>query len=76
MIFQTTENTKCDVKDCKNNAAFFVPAKGRPGRFYICRECFEKLCGDVLHTVTPKSPKNTIKKIIEQKAEESARGID
>lgn len=71
MITKTTDKTKCDVRDCKNLASCFIEAKGRTGKFYLCDRCFEKLCGEVLRTVTPKSPKNTIKRIIDQKAEKA-----
>ncbi len=71
MINKTTEQTKCDVKDCKNMAYCYIPAKGRVGKFFLCKQCFDKLCGDVLKNVTPKSPKNTIKKIIDRRTEES-----
>ncbi len=71
MITKTTDKTKCDVKDCKNAAGYCIPAKGRTGKFFLCSACFNKLCEEVLRTVTPKSPKNTIKKIIDKKAEES-----
>ena len=70
MIIKTTEETKCDVKDCKNTAHCYVPAKGRVGKFFLCKQCFDALANEVLRTVTPKSPKNTIKKIIDKKAEE------
>ena len=70
MIIKTTEKTKCDVRDCKNTAHCYVPAKGRVGKFFLCKQCFDALASEVLRTVTPKSPKNTIKKIIDKKAEE------
>lgn len=71
MITKTADKTKCDVKDCKNLAVYYIPAKGRTGKFFLCSDCFKKLCSEVLRTVTPKSPKNTIKKIIDKKAEEA-----
>ena len=70
MITQTSEKTKCDVKDCKNMAGFYIPAKGRVGKFFLCKECCEKLCNFAIERRTPKSPKSAIKRIIEQKEQE------
>lgn len=70
MISVSTEKIKCDVKDCKNMAAYSLPSKGRVGKFFLCKGCFEQLCKDALALRTPKSPKNTIKKMIDKKAEE------
>ena len=70
MIYSTTEKTKCDVKDCKNAAGWYLPVKGRVGKMFLCQECRDKLYKEALAACTPKSPKNTIKKIIDKKAEE------
>lgn len=67
MIYPTTDKTKCDIKDCKNNAEFYLLAKGRSGKFFLCKDCLEKLYKSLLTHRTPKSPKNTIKKIIDEK---------
>lgn len=66
----TIAKTKCDIRDCKNDAVFFIPAKGRVGKFFLCRDCFEKLGSDVLRAVTPKSPKSAIKRIADSREEE------
>lgn len=73
MIYSTTENTKCDVKDCKNTAVCYIPVKGKVGKMFLCAECREKLYRQAISASTPKSPKNTIKKIIDRKAEEERR---
>lgn len=73
MIYSTTEKTKCDVKDCKNNATCYIPVKGRVGKTFLCDECRDKLYKEAVSARTPKSPKNTIKKIIDKKAEEELR---
>ena len=70
MIYSTTEKTKCDVKDCKNMATWYVAVKGKSGKLFLCEECRDKLYKEAIATHTPKSPKNTIKKIIDRKAEE------
>ncbi len=71
MLQKTETKTKCDVRDCKNLAVCFIPSKGRPGRFYLCKDCVDALCKSVISARTPKSPKNTIKKIIDQKQQET-----
>ncbi len=63
------QKLKCDVKDCKNFAVYALPSKGRPGRFFLCKQCLESVVKQVNKSTTPKSPKNTIKKIIESKEE-------
>ena len=73
MIEKTTEKTKCDVKDCKNSAVWYLPVKGKVGKMFLCEECCNKLYKQMVATHTPKSPKNTIKKIIDKKAEEDLR---
>lgn len=70
MITRLTEQKlKCDVKDCKNFADYALPSKGRVGKFFLCKHCLEKIAQEVAKAHTPKSPKNTIKKIIESKEE-------
>jgi hypothetical protein len=63
----TEEKIKCDMKDCKNMASFSLPSKGKVGRYFLCKDCLEKLVEEVMAVRTPKSPKNTIKKIIDNK---------
>ena len=73
MIYSTTERTKCDVRDCKNMARWYIPSKGKTGKYFLCNECCEKLYKAAIVQMTPKSPKNTIKRIIDKKAEEGIR---
>ncbi len=70
MITPTTAKTKCDVKDCKNMAEFYIPSKGKVGKFFLCKDCCEKLCKCALEKHTPKSPKSTIKRMIDKKEQE------
>lgn len=61
------QKLKCDVKDCKNLASFSFPSKGRVGKFFLCEQCLQNIVQEVSKSTTPKSPKNTIKRIIESK---------
>ncbi len=61
------QKVRCDVKDCKYAAEFCLPSKGKVGKFFLCRNCLDKLVGQAMAFRTPKSPKNTIKKIIDEK---------
>lgn len=70
MLNSITNTTKCDMRDCKNDAQYFVPVKGRVGKFFICPQCLEQLSVEGRAITTPKSPKNTIKKQMERKLEE------
>lgn len=63
----SAQKVRCDVKDCKNSAEFCLPSKGKVGKFFLCRNCLDKLVGQAMAFRTPKSPKNTIKKIIDEK---------
>ena len=72
MIFTTTIKTKCDVKNCKNDADYFFETKGRVGKCFICKSCYDALVNDALKKRAPKSPQNTIKKLMEQKEEARA----
>ncbi|MCM1289958.1 MAG: hypothetical protein NC132_04595 [Corallococcus sp.] len=67
MLNKTTLKTKCDVTDCKNLAECYVAAKGKIGKFFLCADCLQKIATEASLLRPPKSPKNTIKKIIEQK---------
>lgn len=71
MIYSTTEKTKCDVQNCKNLAVRYLPVKGKPSKIFLCQECLDRLYQEITAARTPKSPKNTIKKIIDRKEEES-----
>lgn len=70
MIFSTTVKTKCDVKDCKNDAKYFFPAKTRNGKFFLCNDCLNGICADGRSLCVPKSPQNAIKRQIDKKSEE------
>ena len=70
MVTKTTAKTKCDVKDCKNSAEFAFETKGRQGRCFLCRACYEKLLEEGRKQRVPKSPQNAIKKQLDRRAEE------
>lgn len=69
-LITSNAKQKCDARDCKNTASAYFAVKGRLGRCYLCAECMQKLANDVLSTVTPKSPKNTIKRIADSRERE------
>jgi len=70
MLTKTNVKIKCDVADCRNLATCFVAAKGKSGKFFLCDECLKKIATDPNLRHPPKSPKNAIKKMIEQKEAE------
>lgn len=74
MINTISTNVKCDVKNCKNNAEFYFETKGRGGRTFLCDECLQKLLSETRLRCVPKSPQNSIKRKLEQKAKEVNRG--
>lgn len=67
LVTKTEAKVKCDLRDCKNDASYCVFGKGRIGRFYLCKQCLDDIVANVVKSRTPKSPKNTIKKIIDEK---------
>ena len=71
MIIETTAKVKCDAYNCKNDAAVFFAVKGRFGRCYLCRDCLNKLASDATQRTAPKSPKNTIKRLADQREQEA-----
>ena len=70
MLTTITNTTKCDMRDCKNDAQYFVQVKGRVGKCFFCPQCLAELSVEGRVLTTPKSPKNTIKKQMERKLEE------
>ncbi len=62
--------TTCDVRDCRNAAEYAFAAKGRPGKFFLCKDCLADLAAEGAALAVPKSPENTIKKIMKRKEEE------
>ena len=70
MLTTITNKTKCDAKDCKNDAVYFFATKGRVGKCFLCSKCIEKLTTQGKTLCVPKSPKNAIKKQMERKIEE------
>lgn len=70
MLTKITNKTKCDVRDCKNDAVYQFATKGRAGRCFICSQCLAELAVEGRTVTTPKSPKNTIKRKMELKSEE------
>ena len=69
MLTQISNKTKCDVRDCKNDAEFQFAVKGR-GRCCLCNKCLAELAAQGRTVTVPKSPKNTIKRKMEMKSEE------
>ena len=69
MVTKTTAKTKCDVKDCKNGAEFAFDTKGRQGKCYLCKQCYETLLEEGRRLRVPKSPQNSIKKQQDRRAE-------
>lgn len=70
MLTPITNKTKCDVRDCKNDANYQFATKGRTGRCFICSKCLAQLTDQGKTVTVPKSPKNAIKKKMEMKSEE------
>lgn len=73
MLQPIKQKTKCDVRDCKNDAAFQFEVKGR-GRCFLCADCLHALCEQARRLSVPKSPLNTIRKKMERRAEEMSYG--
>ena len=69
MLTQITNKTKCDVKDCKNDAEFTFATKGRNGRCFLCLKCLAELTAEGKKLTTPKSPQNAIKKKMEMNSQ-------
>ena len=72
MVTKTTAKTKCDVRDFKNSAEYAFETKGRQGRCFLCRDCYETLLDEGRKLRVPKSPQNAIKKQQERRAEEQS----
>ena len=70
MLTPITSKTKCDVRDCKNDAEFTFATKGRVGKCFICSKCLAELTKQGKAVVVPKSPTNTIKKKMDLKSKE------
>ncbi len=69
MVSQINTKVSCDMVGCKNKAVYAVPLKGRGSALYLCAECLDKL-GRAFNAVrVPKSPKNTIRKAMENREE-------
>ncbi|MCH5153054.1 MAG: hypothetical protein J1F68_03765 [Clostridiales bacterium] len=71
MLTPITNKTKCDVRDCKNDAEYFYPTKGRTGKCFLCSKCLAELSTQGRTVTVPKSPKNTIKKKMEMAQEQN-----
>ncbi len=67
MIEKTKYQITCDVKNCKNTAEYCFSVKGRIGKVHLCPCCVKQLGADCGKIYTPKSPKNAIKKAMEDK---------
>lgn len=66
MIEKSMYKVSCDIRNCKNNASYIVPTKGRVGKLYICDSCMRDLLDEFRTAVVPKSPKNAIKKAMDK----------
>lgn len=71
MITETNAKVKCDSHNCKNDAKAYFAVKGRFGRCYLCRDCLARLAQDAAAYTTPKSPKNTIKRLADKREQEA-----
>lgn len=70
MLTPITNKTKCDVRDCKNDAEYVFATKGKTGKCFLCSQCLAQLTSQGRIFCTPKSPKNAIKKKMEMKSQE------
>ena len=70
MLQKITNKTKCDARDCKNDAEFQFAVKGRVGRCCLCAQCLSTVAAQGRTVTVPKSPKNAIKKKMELKSQE------
>ena len=66
MIYKVTGKTKCDVRNCKNDAAYAFDVKGISGKCFLCAGCLAALSADCRALTVPKSPKNAIKKRLDR----------
>lgn len=73
MINAITTKTKCDVRDCKNDAQFCFETKGRQNKCFLCAQCLARLSADGRAMTVPKSPKNAIKRQMDKRVEEANR---
>lgn len=74
MIITTTAKQKCDAYNCKNVASVYFAVKGRFNRCYLCADCLSKLANEAIVKTVPKSPKNTIKRISDNREKEANYG--
>ncbi len=65
MLTDNQYNVNCDMHNCNNKADYFFDTKGRLGRFFVCAQCMDVLLADYKKRNTPKSPKNAIKKAMD-----------
>ena len=65
-----THKTKCDVRDCRNDAEYAFPVKGIIGKCYLCASCLADIVKQCPTQRTPKSPANTIKRKMDEKNKE------
>ncbi len=70
ILISATTKQKCAVLNCKNNAEYCFAVKGRASRCYMCADCANKLANDALSLLTPKSPKNAIKRISDKREQD------
>ncbi len=69
MIEKNIYKVSCDIKNCKNAAKYVLPIKGRASRMYICEHCLRAIAQDYNLMIVPKSPKNAIKKRMDENAQ-------
>ncbi|MDE7454508.1 MAG: hypothetical protein K2M64_01615 [Clostridia bacterium] len=69
MLINLPQNTnvKCDARNCKGTATAYIETKGRNGRLYLCADCLNAIVAERNLTTVPRSSKNTIKRITDEK---------
>ncbi len=65
MLIDNQYQVNCDVRNCTNKAQYLVETKGRLGRFFVCKQCLDTMLAEYAKHTTPKSPKNAIKKAMD-----------
>ncbi|MEG1706874.1 MAG: hypothetical protein RR086_05980 [Clostridia bacterium] len=66
MITKNNFNTICDIKNCKNSAEYVLDSKVKGGKLFLCKQCLMAMTKEFSHIIVPQSPKNAIKKAMEQ----------
>lgn len=69
-IISQSTSVKCGAKGCNNLTSTYISVSGRTGKVYLCDKCLSQLVQYYLPKYTPKSPINTIKKILDSKEQQ------